>query len=219
MKRFLIILCVAAAAVACNNGKKDNPLTSREKELIGSWHCLSYTSSADLPSDYRICLELTSVRGAFLHVYSQGKYTKWEYTWKIEGNTLVLSGADYCPEITLENLDAQHLEWTLKDEKGTSRGSFVNVSKLLPGTWSIKWDEDTYPYTVEIESSGVSTWSWTWDTPGSSKYFWEVSANALAHLVVTFWANDWGDTFDILSVETNHISAISGNNKPVQFTR
>ena len=137
-------------------------------------------------------------------------------TWEIDGDDLSVE-IDGVKKTTLTQLDGKHL--TLKQDwhGDVYTDSYINISRILPGTWKISLPGTTY--IVEIEDNGHSSWLRE-GTTDVVYYDWTLDLNT-GRVVVCFGdeGSDWYNPLTLKSVSDDHFEAKNKNDSTVTLER
>lgn len=210
MKRILPLLLIALALVGC---KKDK-YNFKEADLVGVWFCTEWEANGPNPD---ISFWVNQDHTCMLRF---GASEIHYFSWGINGNKLVFSGAPAIPEFTLKYLDKKHLDWIVTyDDGGQARASFANLSQILPG----KWKSESLSLgnaDITMDAAGTSTWVKGEAEPEIIKWSLE-SADTFAYPCIK-WEGvnvDFADLFKVNSVTDNLISMYTSSSFLVTFTR
>lgn len=216
MKRFFILLCAAIAAVACNNGKQDKPLTPVEKNLLGVWTCTEQITPKGSHIDNPALAFVATADRKLQYCDNNDCFYNW--TWSIDGDKLILTDDEFIPISTvINNLDGTYLSWTMTDPAGAYTESYINVSDIITGDWVVKWALTSY-YAV-INPDGTSSWTRVEDSLDMGVYNWYLSITDDSHVQINFNKGTNYVPLTIVAASFNKISAHDKDGAPVTIER
>ena len=214
MKRIFWLLAISALVLgACKKDKNkgDAPLVVTPYDLVGSWLCTDYIDPEGEHQPDAASLEslLFSIKDLTFYApyFDDGKYTFDNF--KVDGNKLILAeGSEMEMIFHVKALDGKHLSWIqYVDDKDFIQESYINVSRILPGKWTVNYPDGSTTATIDAKGSFVEEYST--DPPQVLNCEWLLSHkdNKLSILVweVDRDADLWETEYTILSMTDDRI--------------
>ena len=230
MKRIFWLLAISALFLsACDKDKGDDPLVINLYDLVGVWVCTDHIDptgehSADVAALTSMVVSINSLTH-YAPYYGSDDH-KFEYSsMNVSGDKLVLDeGKESEAVFQVKELDGKHLNWIqlLNDEGEFVQESYINATRILPGTWKVNYP-DGYT-TATIDAKGNFVEEYHTEVPQILNCEW-LLYNKDGHVVL--WVREvakddslWDTEFTILSITDNRIETKqSETNDTVVFER
>ena len=229
MKRIFWLLAISALVLgACKKDKNkgDAPLVVNPYDLVGSWLCTDYIDpegehQPDAASYGSLLFSIKDL--TYYALYHDGG--KYEYkSMKIDGDKIILDeGGEMGMVLYVTAFDGKHMSWYhYVDDKDFIQESYINVTRLLPGKWTVNYPDGSTTATIDAKGNFVEEYHT--EEPQTVNCTW-LLINKDCHLVL--WVREvakdadlWETEYTILSMTDGRIETKqSKTNDTVVFVR
>ncbi len=224
MKRIFSILCLALVLFsACKKDKEKGAKFSID-DLMGLWACTEHFGMDGNESPYTA--QNTSFQcnvNELIHFAPYYGDGSWTYkNLKFDGDKLILDeGEEWEMKLQIIKLDGKHLTWHQLYEDDIVKESYLNIPKILPGTWKFSWLNAWY--IVTIDESGASVWKKNGTADAGS---YDMNVIILEDKIAIAFGDynssnpsGWYDILTLTSVSEDRLEATNKDNGPVIIER